>query len=469
MEALLVEPPAMTSFGSLRILGSIGTFKADMAWPPLDLMIISGLLEKHGVDSSIFDANTLRATFEDVRKRIEKERPKIVIFTTSTTSILHDLKVAQVVKDVSRDIFTVAIGTHVMALPKETLRESPYLDACVYSEPELPVLDMIKEGYRLEKVQGIAYRRDDDIIKNPPHPICQNMDDFGFPSHDKIPLKLYRDPLMRRNPMTITYGQRGCINRCTYCCSTFYGPLRHRTIDHLIKELKWIEELGVREIRFFDLGFTNNLGWAEKLLDRMKEEGVNLIWTCNARADRLPDEILVKMKEAGCHAISIGGESGDPTILRNVKKNVTPEVIASAVERTRKAGISPMVYFMMGLPGETRETAQRTIDFAKRLDPDIITFGVATPHPGTEFYDYVKEKGYFEDYDWSHYDPNKKPVFSYPEFSSDDIYATMKHGYQSFYLRPSYVLRRMVSIRTPLDVKNNFMNFVGFLRRYVVG
>lgn len=468
MEILLVEPPAVTDMGSLRVLGSIGTFKADMAWPPLDLMIISGLLEVHKIPSTIYDANTLRATFADLARKVQEENPKMVVFTTSTTSIMHDLEVAKVVKEVSADILTVAIGTHVMALPEETLRESTYLDVCVYSEPELPVLDMIKEGYKLEKVKGIAYRKGEDIIKNAPHTLCQDMDDFGFPSHDKIPLELYRDPLMRRSPMTITYGQRGCINRCTYCCSTFYGPLRHRTVDHLIKELKWTEELGIKEIRFFDLGFTNNLGWAEKLLDRMKGEGIDLIWTCNARSDRLPDEILVKMREAGCHAISIGGESGDPTVLKNVKKNVTPEMIASAVERTRKAGISPMVYFMMGLPGETRETAQRTIDFAKKLGPDIVTFGIATPHPGTEFYNYIKENKYFKNRDWSQYDPNKRPVFSYPGFSSDDIYETMKHGYQSFYLRPSYVLRRMAGMRTPLDVKNNFRNFVGFLRRYVM-
>ncbi|MFQ5834936.1 MAG: B12-binding domain-containing radical SAM protein [bacterium] len=467
MEVLLVEPPAVTDMGSLRVLGSIGTFKAEMAWPPLDLMIISGLLKEHKITSAIYDANTIRATFTDLTKKIQEEDPKMVVFTTSTTSIMHDIKVAKVVKEVSGDILTIAIGTHVMALPEETLRESTYLDVCVYSEPELPVLDIIKGGYKLKEVQGIAYRRGDDIIKNAPHTLCQNMDDFGFPSHDKVPLELYRDPLMRRSPMTITYGQRGCINRCIYCCSTFYGPLRHRTIDHLVGELKWIEELGIKEIKFFDMGFTNNLKWTEKLLDRMKTEGIDLIWTCSARADRLPDEVLAKMKEAGCHTISIGGESGDPTILKNIRKNVTPDMVKGAVERTRKAGISPMVYFMMGLPGETRETAQRTIDFAKGLDPDIITFGVATPHPGTEFYDYIKKNNHFENYDWSQYDPNKKPVFSYPGFSSNDIYETMRHGYRSFYLRPSYIFRRMGGIRTPLDIKNNFQNFVGFLRRYV--
>ncbi len=468
MEVLLVEPPAVTDMGSLRVLGSIGTFKADMAWPPLDLMIISGLLEKYKISSTIYDANTLRTTFKDLSEKIKEEDPKIVVFTTSTTSIMHDIEVAKVVKEVSGDILTVAIGTHVMALPEETLRESPHLDVCVYSEPELPVLDIVKEGYKLEKANGIAYRKGDDIVKTSPHTLCHNMDDFGFPSHNKIPLELYRDPLMRKSPMTITYGQRGCINRCTYCCSTFYGPIRHRTIDHLISELKWIEELGIKEIRWFDMGFTNNLGWAEKLLDRMKAEKIDLTWNCNARSDRLPDELLAKMKEAGCHAISIGGESGDPTILKNVKKNVTPEVIKGAVERTRKAGISPMVYFMVGLPGETRETAQHTINFAKEINPDIVTFGVATPHPGTEFYNYVKENKHFENYDWSQYDPNKKPVFGYPDFSSDEIYETMKHGYQSFYLRPSYVFKRMIGMHTPLDVKNNFRNFVGFLRRYVV-
>ena len=468
MEVLLVEPPAVTDMGSLRLLGSIGTFKAEMAWPPLDLMIISGLLKEHGIPSSIYDANTLRATFKDLAEKVREQDPRMVVFTTSTTSIMHDVKVAKTVKEVSGDILTVAIGTHIMALPEETLRENTFLDVCIYNEAELPILDLIKNGHKLEQVKGIVYRRNDTIVKNAPHALCQNMDDFGFPSHDKVPIELYHDPLMRKHPLTITYGQRGCINRCTYCCSPFYGPLRHRSVDHLVRELKWIEELGIKEIRFFDPGFTNNLEWTEKLLGKMKAEGIKLIWTCNARADRLPNETLAKMKKAGCHAVSIGGESGDPTILNNVKKNVTTEMIESAVKRTRKAGISPMVYFMIGLPGETKETTQRTIDFAKKLNPDITTFGVATPHPGTEFYEYVKERGFLEDYDWSHYDPNKKPVFSYPGFSGDEIYEAMRHGYQSFYLRPAYILRRMASMRTPLDIRNNFRNLVGFLKRYVI-
>lgn len=468
-DVLLVEPPAMTGFGSLRLLGSIGTFKAEMAWPPLDLMIISGLLAKHGIDSTIYDANTLRASFEDVKKKVLDVRPRMVIFTTSTTSILHDIKTAETVKQASSDVLTVAIGTHIMALPEETIKESKYLDICVHSEPELPILDLVKAGYKPDDVLGLTYRRGGHIIRNTSHPGTEDMDVLGYPSHDKISLELYHDPLMKRTPFTITYGQRGCINRCTYCCSTFYGKLRHRSVPHLMGELRWIVELGIREVKFFDLGFSNDPAWAHRLLDTMIEEKIDVTWTCNCRSDRLPDDILKKMKRAGCHSISIGGESGDPTVLRTVEKNVTPEVIKDAVIRTRRAGINPMVYFMLGLPGETKESMKKTIEFAKEIDPDIITLGIATPHPGTKFYKFIKENNYLQTDDWSQYDPNKKPVFSYPELSSEEIYEVMRQGYQSFYLRPSYILRRMSSIRTPLDLKNNVKNFVGFVQRYVIG
>ena len=385
-EVLLVEPPPASDFGNMRTLGSIGSSKADICWPPLDLMIISGFLEKNGISTFIFDASANRSTFDEIREVIAKKNPRLVVFTTSVTTIYNDLKVAEVAKSVSKDIFTAAFGSSVTALPEDTLDRNINLDFAVYSEPELVIFDLIKENYSPANILGLCYRCNNRYMRNSPHPKCLNLDDFGFPTHDKIPIPLYRDPTMRRSPMTLVMGQRGCINDCTYCPVPLYqGGLRQRSVEHVIEELQWIVELGIKEIRFFDCGLTNDIKWANHLFDEMIEHEIDLTWVCNTRADRISLELLKKMKEAGCHMINIGGESGDLEILKRVRKNITPEMVEEAVSAAKKVGINTAVFFMLGLPGETKETMKKTIAFAKRIDPDIVTFNIATPHTGTPY------------------------------------------------------------------------------------
>lgn len=469
MRILLIEPPSLTPMGNLRVLGSSGTLKTDMCWPPLDLMIIDGCLEKNGIASSIFDANATQASFEDLRRLISLKSPHMVVFSTSTCTINNDLRVAEIAKEVSRDILTVAFGTHLMALPEETIKRCPDLDVAIYNEPELVVLDLANAEGDPSQVLGIYYRKGEEILRNAPHEPCKNRDELGFPSHDKVPVHFYHDPNTRRHPISMTLAQQGCINYCKYCiCPHFYGRLNKRSVDHVIQEFQWVEDLGIKEMRFFDSGVTHDPQWANELFDKMINTKLDVTWVGNARADKISYELARKMKEAGCHTVCIGCESGDPEILKNVAKNETPERIAQAVQDAKKAGLDVLVYFILGLPGETRESMERTIRFAKKLDPKIITLNIAVPLPGTKFYRYIEENNYFVTRDWSRFDPVGKPVFSYPNLSGDEIYHMMKIGYRSFYLRPSYLLRRVLELRTTFDIKNALINFSGFVKRYGV-
>ena len=144
MDILFIEPPPANRFGNLRTLGSIGTLKTDMCWAPLDLMIIAGLLKKENISSKIFDANSIKASWDDVKKIVEEEKPKIVIFTTSTPTVYHDLKTADIVKEVSKDIFTAITSTHVNALPEEALQLNNNLDFAIPNDSEFTFLELIK-------------------------------------------------------------------------------------------------------------------------------------------------------------------------------------------------------------------------------------------------------------------------------------------------------------------------------------
>ena len=152
--------------------------------------------------------------------------------------------------------------------------------------------------YTLTEVRGIYYRSGNEIIKKEPHPPITNLDEYGIAAHDMIDPKLYHDPFAKRSPLTITYGQIGCINKCTYCMSTLYGNMRMRSVPHFLGEIKFIEKRGFKEIFFIDCGFTNNQKWASELLDGMIKNSLDLTWWCLSRADRLNEEILKKMKKA---------------------------------------------------------------------------------------------------------------------------------------------------------------------------
>lgn len=467
MEILLIEPPPMGKFGNLRIHGCIGTSKTEIIWPPLDLMMIAGYLRKIGIDSTVFDAHTLRSTDEEIRDLIKKERPCMLVFNTSLTTVYNDMKLAEIAKSVSGSILTVAHGANLKALPEETLRENPFLDVAIYSDPEPVVGDLAKANYNPVNIKGLCYRDNGVIKRNEPYPFM-DLDEFGFPTHDKITIELYRDPLAKRRPMTIVMAQRGCINACTYCMATLYGKWRKRSVSHVIEELKWIVGLGFKEAMFFDCGLTNDLKWANELLDKMIENKIDLTWWCTARSDRLNSDILKKMKSAGCHSVGVGVESADPTIIRNVRKNIDHKEMKNVVSEVKKIGLNIVAYFMLGLPGETHKTIEKTLNFAKKLGTDMVTFGIATPHPGTGFYRYVEENNYLTTKDWSKYDPNLKPVYNYPQLSADEIYNASMKAYRSFYLRPSYMANRFLKIRSFLQIRNTFQNFLAFMRRYVM-
>jgi radical SAM superfamily enzyme YgiQ (UPF0313 family) len=473
MKILLIEPPAVSKFGNQRIFGGNGSNKSDFRKPPLDLMIISGYLRKEGFDNSLIDANASRRTIDDVKEIIKNISPDIVFFSTSTCTIYKDLLVAKIVKEINPSAITVAIGTHVMALPEDTFKESQYLDVVIYSsEWEQVSLNIVKNIHNLTDAKGIFLRQHDgEIIKTEQQPPMINIDDLGFPSHDKLERELYRDPTAKRFPKTMVMGQKACINNCSFCCQpAFFGAplLRKRSIGQFLEELKWVQSLGFKEVMFNDATLTADMQWATSLFEGMLKNNIDLTWNCSTRADRINDEILKLMKRAGCHTIAIGMESVDLTVLKNIRKNITPEQIREAIAHIRKNGINTILFCVVGFPGETKESIEKTLSFLKTIDTTFITLGIAVPVPGTDFYRYVEQNNYLLTKDWSLYDPMKKPVFSYPQLTSDEIAYYSAHGLRQFYLRPRYILGRLRSIRNLSEARAYLNNFLGFMKRYVL-
>lgn len=473
MKILIIEPPAVSKFGNQRIFGGNGSNKSDFRKPPLDLMMISGYLRKEGFENTLLDANSSRRTIEELKYSIKSMRPDIVFFSTSTCTIYKDLLIAKVAKEINPSVVTVAIGTHVMALSEETFKESDFLDVIVYSsEWEQASLNVVKNISNLKLANGIFFRTSSgEIVRTDyQHPI-ENLDELGFPAHDKIEKHIYGDPTSKGYPKTMVMGQKSCINNCSFCCQpAFFGApsVRRRSVEHFLEELTWVKKLGFKEVMFNDATLTSDMEWAGTLFEGMIKGQINLTWNCSTRTERVNGEILKLMKRAGCHTIALGMESTDPTVLKNIRKNIEPEQLRESVSLIRKNGMNTVVFCVVGFPGETRESIEKTISFVKTLDTTFITLGIAVPAPGTDFYRYVNENGYLLTKDWSQYDPMKKPVFSYPWLSSEEIAYYSRYGLRQFYLRPRYILDRLKTIRSFTDVKTYFSNFIGFLKRYVL-
>lgn len=473
MKVLLIEPPAVSKFGNQRIFGGNGSNKSDFRKPPLDLMMLSGYLRKEGFDNLLIDANASKRTLQDVKDIIGKATPDIVFFSTSTCTIYKDLLVAKATKEINPSILTVAIGTHVMALPDDTFKGFKYLDVIIYSnEWEQAALNIVRNLSSLENANGILFRKPDGtIVRTDIQPPLQNLDDLGFPSHDKLEKELYGDPTSKNFPKTMVMGQKACINNCSFCCQpAFFGApvLRKRSVDHFLKELRWVQSLGFREVMFNDATMTADMEWASALFEGMIKNKIDLTWNCSTRADRVNTEILKLMKRAGCHTIAIGMESVDPVVLKNIRKNISSEQIRDSVSMIKNHGMDTIVFCVVGFPGETRESIEKTTSFLTTLDTTFITLGIAVPVPGTDFYKYVDENNYLLTKDWSLYDPMKKPVFSYPSLTSDEIAYYSRQGLRRFYLRPKYIFDRLISLRNPSEVITYFYNFIGFMKRYVL-
>lgn len=469
---LIIEPPAVSPFGNQRIFGGNGSNKSDFRKPPLDLMMISGYLRKEGYDNALLDANASRRTLRDVSEIIRRHEPDIIFFSTSTCTIYQDLLVAKVAKEIRSSIVTVAVGTHVMALPDDTFNESAYLDVIVASsEWEQVSLNIVRNYSDLSQAKGITFRKNGAVIKTDSQPPIANLDILGFPSHDKLEKELYGDPTSKRYPKTMVMGQKACINNCSFCCQpAFFGApvIRKRSVEHFLEELKWVQSLGFKEAMFNDATLTADMDWASAVFDGMIKDRIDLTWNCSTRAERVNDTILKLMKQAGCHTIALGMESVDPVVLKNIRKNIDPDQIRNAVSLIRKNGMNTILFCVVGFPGETRDSIQRTISFLKTLDTTFITLGIAVPAPGTDFYRYVESNNYLLTKDWSQYDPMKKPVFSYPELSAEEIQYFSRYGLRQFYLRPSYIWGRIRTIKDFSDLSGYFNNFIGFIKRYVM-
>jgi hopanoid biosynthesis associated radical SAM protein HpnJ len=438
MKTLLLNPPSFEGFDGGAGARFAATHEVTSFWYPTWLAYPAGLIR----DSRLLDAPSHGFSPQET-VRLATDYQFVVIFT-STPGFPSDVRLAEMMKAAKPSLKIAFVGPHVTVLPEESLAASPAIDFVVRKEFDYAVAEFAG-GKKLEKIAGTSFQENGRIFHNPDRPLVEDLDalpfaveifkrDLDFTKYT-IPFVLY--------PYIAFYTSRGCPAQCTFClwpqtmCSHRW---RTRSSDHVVAEVIRAQELfpEVKEIFFDDDTFTIGKSRVLELCQKLKP--LKLTWSCNARVTT-DFETLKAMKEAGCRLLIVGFESGAPAILKNIKKGATIEHAQAFMKHCKGLGFKVHGDFQMGLPGETRETIERTIQFAMKLDPETIQVSMSHPYPGTEFYQYLQERGYLISPEMTDEEGHQLPNFEYPGLSKGEILKAVEDLYARYYFRPRIIFR----------------------------
>lgn len=439
MKPLFLNPPTFEDFDGGAGARYQASREVTSFWYPTWLCYPAGMIE----GSRVVDAPVQRLTLEDCLK-IALDYDMVVMYTSTPT--LHiDVETARRIKEQKPSTVTVLTGPHVSVLPEDSLRFAKgAVDIACRGEFDYSTKELC-EGRAWEKVDGISFLKEGKVVHTPDRPPIQDLDALPFASQvykRDLPVNEYIIPHFL-HPYVSIYSSRGCPSKCIYCLwpQTFSGrTMRTRSPENVYQEVKWIVENipGVREISFDDDTFTADRKHAREVAEKIRPLGIS--WTINARAN-CDYETLKLMREAGLRHVVVGYETGNEEVLKNIKKGVTK---AQAIEFTRnckKLGLSVHGAFVMGLPGETRDTIRETIEFAKCLDLNSIQASLASPYPGTEFYDLCRKEGWIASESYIDDTGHQTCVINYPHLSNKEIFDAVELIYNKFYFRPKYIMR----------------------------
>jgi radical SAM superfamily enzyme YgiQ (UPF0313 family) len=470
VDVLLVNPPTPDGGLWIRTQHRVGRrTRENMVWPQVSLAQMAALLHPT-YKVKVIDANADRISWPDFRAMVERYQPKYYFTQLTAPTLENDMYGCFLAK--ARGAKTIAFGTHITPIPRETLRPFPALDFGLVGEPDLAIRDLIdhlegkidqrspeirmlfeKEmGYKpaikengevdLHGIRGLAWRDGENIHVNMPRPFIPSLDDLPMPMHELLPLHKYRMPLIK-GPFTFIVTSRGCPAGCTYCIKhvSYQYSARLRSPKLLVEEMKILKKRGIHNIHMYADLFTVNRDQVMDLCKLMVEEKLHIKWTCNSRVDYVDEEMLIWMAKAGCWLISWGIESGNEQILKHARKGANPDKAKTALTWAKKAGIKNWGYFIIGLPGETEETIRQTIDFSKTLPLDIALFHVAAPYPGTPFFFEVVKEGWFRaGTRWEQVDMDKGTVLDYPNLSAEQLLQWQKRAFREWAFRPGPII-----------------------------
>ncbi|TKJ41597.1 hypothetical protein CEE37_03260 [candidate division LCP-89 bacterium B3_LCP] len=419
---------------------------------PLGAMSLAAYIRKHrqGDEMRLYDARVHYADNSELTSIIKDYSPDLLCITAFSleAETVHDL--CKQVRDVLPTCKIFLGGPYPTSDP-ETALDDDNIDMIFIGEGEvsfLEVLNAMDNGGNYEDIKGISYRQNGTTVNNGYADMIDDLDDIPVPAWDLVDLdyvysrkgkRAMMNKLQRHKEAVSVFTTRGCPYQCTYCHNVFGKKLRKRSVDHVIEELKILQnKYGVREIEFLDDIFNMDLERAHQIFDRMKEEGLHfeITFPNGLRSERMDEELLRKFKEGGVYWITVAIESGSPRVQKAIKKNVNLDKAQENIDLLSKVGINCNGFFMMGFIDETEEEIMQTIKFAAKSKLMIASFFILTPFPNTEIYHQALEAGKDMSARYSDYHDISVNLSS---LSNKRLWQLNKLAYRKFYFSPKRV------------------------------
>jgi len=381
--------------------------------PPLSLSYLSSSLLDHGFEVEILDLLTSKASAAKIRRKLQQYQPQLVGITGVTMTFPAAARILKVCKQFDPSITTVMGGQHATFAADDAFRRAPWIDIVVAGEGDATVVELasaLDKGADIGEVAGLYIHRNGTAIKTAPRPLIDNLDGLPVPARHLLPLSRYH----ALGAACSVISSRGCPYGCIFCTTPrMYGrKVRFRQPVLVVDEIEVMHrEYGFNQINMVDDTFTLNRPHATELCRELIRRRLPITWSVFSRVDTMTPELLSLMHEAGCTCMLFGVESGNEEVLRNIKKGITPEKVRNGVKMATEAGIGSFASFILGLPGETPETARETLAFAIDLAERWGTqfgFHYLSPFPGTELFDQAREMGIrVMTRNWARYNANE--------------------------------------------------------------
>jgi radical SAM superfamily enzyme YgiQ (UPF0313 family) len=450
---------------------------------PIWLAYATGVLEQERHKIKLVDAPAWGWSKEDVVNDIKGFKPDLIVIESNFSSLSNDTHIAKLLKDNIDDVNVVSVGPPASQFAARIL-ESDGIDIVARFEYDFTIRDIaevIGEDKDFKNIKGISYKEDGKVIHN------LDREFISSEKLDAIPFvsKVYKEHLNIKDyylahtlvyPMVQIFTSRGCPYQCSFCSfpeNLMGRQYRTRSIENVVDEFEYVQEElpKVKEIFVEDDTFTISKKRVNEICEEIKRKKLDITWSCNARAN-LNYETMKVMKEAGCRLLDVGYESGSDEILKNIKKGITTDQMRKFTKDAKKARLMIHADFVFGFAGETKETAEMTIRFAKEQKPNIVQFAVAMPIPGTGFYKWCKENNFLliDDIEEA-LDKNghQKCIVSYPEFTKEDIEKYVDKALKEYYLTPSYIpiVMRNILRKNGLDTLKGMITSAKVFLRYM--
>ncbi|MBU1006940.1 MAG: B12-binding domain-containing radical SAM protein [Candidatus Omnitrophica bacterium] len=453
MKALLIYPPKKH-----MIKTNVPEFvdKETGLYPPLGLLYVAGFArENSSHEIKVLDAQAEGMDYAQIEDRIRQEKPDIVGIQAFTFALIDVIRTAKIAKKVDKNIMVCLGGPHVNIYPEETI-SMPEVDFLVMGEGEVrftKLLNALDKKERLEDIDGIFFKDGLRIVRSPAKGYVEDLDSLAFPARGLTPYEKYYSLLAKSTPVTTMMTSRGCPFRCLFCDRPHLGKkFRSRSAANVVKEMEACVKMGIREFFLYDDTFSVDKKRAHDICDEILKKGLDIGWDIRTRVDTVDEDLLRKLKKAGCERVHYGVEAGTKEILKVLRKDIDLERVKYIFKKTKSLGMTTLAYFMFGSPTETKDQILKTIDFAIKLDPDFVHFSITTPFPATELYYLGLERGILKKDYWKEFasSPDKGfvPEIWEENLSKEELSGLLKFAYKRFYTRPGYIIKELFKVRS---------------------